>query len=269
MQLGDIFSDALKYPLSNYNNWLMVGVLWLICGLAGILAQFGFRAGILSMILGILGMLVMIVLLGYSLTVMKNGIESNPEIPDFDWSKNFVDGIKYVVVTFVYYIIPAIITTIIAVLTGYGPLSKIFTDSNMRKFEALNGTVTQADILNIVPADVWNALFTSMAVTAIIAIILFLIFTIFQYVAVCRLAKYETLGEAFNFKEIFSDIQEIGILKIIAFFVVSFVILFVLEFVFVFISIIPFIGLIIVALFGRSYLILFNNRALGLLYSEV
>ena len=269
MQLGDIFSDALKYPLSNYNNWLMVGVLCLICSLAAIVAQFGMYSSTLACALGVLGLLAIIVLLGYNLTVIKNGIESNPEIPDFDWVKNFVDGIKYIVVAFVYFIIPAIISTIIAILTGYGPLSKILTQSNLDKFAALNGTVTQSDILNIVPADVWNSLFTSIAVTAIIALILFIIFAIFQYIAICRLSKYGNFGEAFNFKEIYADIKKISILKIIAFLVISFVISSVIGIILGFIAIIPFIGLIIAALFGHSFIILFNGRSLGLLYSEV
>lgn len=267
MQLGDIFSDALKYPLSNYNNWLIVGVLCLICSLAAIVAQFGMYSSTLACALGVLGLLAIIVLLGYNLTVIKNGIESNPEIPDFDWVKNFVDGIKYIVVAFVYFIIPSIISTIIAILTGYGPLSKILTQSNLDKFAALNGTVTQNDIL--VPADVWNSLFTSIAVTAIIALILFIIFAIFQYIAICRLSKYGNLGEAFNFKEIYADIKKISILKIIAFLVISFVISSVIGIILGFIAIIPFIGLIIAALFGHSFIILFNGRSLGLLYSEV
>ena len=269
MQFGEIFSDSLKYPLSDYAKWLIVGVIVLICGLDRVLIQFGIFNSTLNLILHIVSLLASILLLGYGLSVIKNGIELNEGLPDFDWTKNFVDGIKYAIVTFVYYIIPAIITTIVAFITGYGPLSKILTESNLQKFMALNGTVTQADILNIVPEEVWASLFTAIAITAIVALILFIIFAIFQYIAVCRLAKYESLGEAFSFKEVYSDIREIGILKILGFIIVAFIISSIIGAVFSLVAAIPFVGIIIAPVVGYSFIALFNDRALGLLYSDV
>lgn len=269
MQLGEIISDALKYPFNDYGKWLVLGVLFIVCSLGSILAQFKVYNNILSLILIIVSVIVSIIVLGYALSVLRNGIELSDEIPDFDWTNNFVDGIKYVVVTFVYFLIPSIIVSIISFITGYGPLSKILTQQNMQKFAALNGTVTANDIFNIVPKEVWASLFTSIAITAIIALILFIIFAIFDYVALCRLAKYDSLGEAFAFKEVFSDIKEIGFLKILAYLIIALVISSIVGIILAFVSAVPFIGIIVAALFGNSFLILFNNRALGLLYSDV
>lgn len=269
MQLGEIFSDALKYPFNDYTKWLILGVLFIICSLGSILTQFRVYNSILSIILVIVSIIVTIIVLGYALSVLRNGIELSDEIPDFDWTNNFMDGIKYVIVSFVYFIIPSIIVTIIAFITGYGPLSKILTQQNMAKFAALNGTVTSNDIFAIVPQEVWAALFTSMAITAVIALILFIIFAIFNNVAICRLAKYDSFGAAFAFKDVFSDIKEIGILKIIAYLIIAFIISIIVGIILAFVSAVPFIGIIFAALFGNSFLILFNNRALGLLYSDV
>ena len=269
MQLGEIFTDALKYPLSDYKNWMIVGVVAVCCGLQAVFAQLGIYNQTLYTALSAISLILIIVLMGYGLSVIKEAIDFEDEIPAFDWVKNFVDGIKYIVVAFVYFIIPMIIVSIIGILLGGGPLSQIFTESNMQKFAALNGTVTQADILSIVPQGVWNSLFTAIAVTAIIAIVFFIVFAIFEYIAVCRMAKYDSLGEAFRVREIYSDIREIGILKIIAYLIIAILISSIAGMICAFISAIPYVGIIIAALVGYSFIFLFNNRALGLLYSDV
>lgn len=269
MQLGEIFTDALKYPLSDYKGWMIMGVVVLIGTLEAVFAQFGIYNDALYSIFGILSLIVSILLMGYGLSVIKCAIDLEDEIPAFDWVANFVDGIKYIVVSIVYFIIPAIIVAIIGILTASGPLSAIFTESNIEKFAAINGTVTQADILSIAPESVWTSLFTAIAVTAIIAIILFIIFAIFEYIAICRLAKYDSLGEAFRVGEIYSDIREIGILKIIAYLIIAIIISSIAGMIFAFVTAIPYVGVIIAALVGYSFILLFNNRALGLLYSEI
>lgn len=269
MQLGEIFTDAIKYPLSDYKKWMLVGVVVLCCSLQGVFAMMGIYNKALYALFSLISLILTILLMGYGLTVIKESIDLEDEIPDFDWVKNFVDGIKYLVVTLVYFIIPAIIVTIIGFSLGSGPLSVILTDSNVQKFIALNGTVTQADILSIAPQGVWNSLFTAIAITTIIAIVLFVLFAIFEYIAICRLAKYESLGEAFRVGEIYSDIREIGLLKIIAYLIIAIIISSIAGMIFAFVSAIPYVGIIIAALVGYSFILLFNNRALGLLYSEI
>ena len=43
MKLGEIFGDALKYPISNPQTLIIVGVIFLIANLTTLLAQFGVR----------------------------------------------------------------------------------------------------------------------------------------------------------------------------------------------------------------------------------
>ena len=129
---------------------------------------------------------------------------------------------------------------------------------------------TQANlVMQSIPQEAWNGLFTALAITGIIAIILFVIFGLFAEIAVCRLAKYDSFGEAFNFKEIYADLREIGILKVIGFIIVLAIIVFIIGLIIALITAIPYVGIIIACLVGNSFILLFSDRALGLLYSQV
>ena len=127
MEFGEIFKDALKYPISDYKALLIVGVLFLISSLVLVLAQFGVSDSTFSMVWAIVALLVSILLMGYALSVMKNGIELDDEIPAFDWVKNFVDGLKVLVVNIIYMIIPTIICGIIGFISIMPAISEIFS----------------------------------------------------------------------------------------------------------------------------------------------
>ncbi|WP_407380923.1 DUF4013 domain-containing protein [Methanobrevibacter sp.] len=266
MEFGEIFKDALKYPISDYKALLIVGVLFLISSLVLVLAQFGVSDSTFSMVWAIVALLVSILLMGYALSVMKNGIELDDEIPAFDWVKNFVDGLKVLVVNIIYMIIPTIICGIIGFISIMPAISEIFSSERIAR---MGSSADISIIFSTVPSSVWDSLFAGIAITAIIAIILFIIFGLFETIAQCRLAKYDSLGEAFSVGEIYSDIKEIGILKLIAFLIVLWIIACIIGIIGAFITAIPYVGLIIAALVVYPFILLYSNRALGLLYSDV
>ena len=267
MEFGEIFKNALKYPLSNPQMLLMIGVLFLIASLVAVLAQFGVYNNTFSLIWSIIALIILLIIIGYSISVLKNGIELNDEIPAFNWAENFVNGIKAIVVAFVYMIIPTIICGIIGTVSMGPALSRIFSPANINQIA--NSTTTVDIFVRSIPAEVWSGFFAGITVTVIVAIILFIIFGIFEEIAICRLAKYDSIGEAFSFGKIFDDVKKIGFLKMIAFLIVLSIISFVLAFIVGIITAIPFIGLIIACLVGNSFIFLFTNRALGLLYSDI
>ena len=87
--------------------------------------------------------------------------------------------------------------------------------------------------------------------------------------AVCRLAKYDSLGEALSIGEAIGDISKVGMLKVlitvIAVFIIGFIIAFICALIYNYHNII---GGLLLGIFG-VYAIFFYNRAIGLLYSEV
>lgn len=88
MDAGHIASDASKYPLSNFNRILILGILTILSSLI------------------IPGFLV----LGYLFKILKSTMEGSSELPIFDeWIQMFVDGLKVFVVLFIYSLVPLIL----------------------------------------------------------------------------------------------------------------------------------------------------------------
>ncbi|WP_407414554.1 DUF4013 domain-containing protein [Methanobrevibacter sp.] len=265
MEFGEIFSNALKYPVSDYQKLLMVGLVFIVASLPAVLALFGFYNSTFSTIWSIVSLIISILFLGYGLSVIRQSIDLNDEIPAFDWANNLVDGIKSFVVSFVYYLVPAIIVSIISIIS----LGSAFSTLPKSAIDAMGNATTTNAFINAIPPQTWAALGYGLAVVAIVAIILFIIFGLFQTVATCRLAKYGSLGEAFAFGEVYGDIKKIGILKLLGFLIVLAIIASVIGAVIGLLALIPFIGIIIGYLIGNSFILLFANRAIGLLYSDV
>ena len=269
MEIGEIFGDAFKYPISDFQKMLIVGVLYVICNLGSIFKQIGFYNSSIYFILSIVGFIISFILFGYGLSIIKASIDLDDIIPELDLKKNLVDGIKYFVVIFVYYIIPTIITIVIGLVLGAGPFLSVFSEKTMAGINAATTSDQIRQVLSSVPQEAWVSLFAVMAIVSIIAIILFIIFGTFAQIAVCRLAKYEKLGEAFSVGEIWEDLKEIGFFKVLAVVILSALICTVIHMVLGILGIIPIIGVIIICLIASSFTLLFSNRVLGLLYSEI
>ena len=166
-----------------------------------------------------------------------------------------IPGSALLVVQIVYYIIPAIITLIIGWITG--TFSAVFNIVNYVGQDLTNTTINATTAANSVPAEYWSALFTGLLITAIIGMILFIIFGLLLNIAMCRLAKYDDIGEALNFKEVIGDIQEIGIARYIGWYILLGLV-----------ASIPYIGILISFLVCTPFIALFGSRALGALYSD-
>lgn len=126
MELGEILSDALVYPFHNIKALVIYVILGIILGIAvggtvaaivvGIAAK-NALAVVGSGIIGIVIALVMAFMItGYELDIIKYGIERDPSSPGIDFIRQFINGVKYLVVYLVYMIIPIIIGAILAVI---------------------------------------------------------------------------------------------------------------------------------------------------------
>jgi hypothetical protein len=88
MEIGEIISDAVKYPSSNWKKVLILGVFFILS----------------FVIIGVF------LVLGYFLRILKSTIAGVDELPEFDdWGDMFVDGLKVLVVYIVYLLIPGIV----------------------------------------------------------------------------------------------------------------------------------------------------------------
>ena len=238
MDLSEMIGDAITYPLHNIKSLIIFMIIGIVGGLlsgmsivgmlAAVTGQNAVAAGGFGIIGLLIGIIAYLLISGYTLDIVKFGIERREDGPGIDFVRQIVNAIKLIVVNIVYYIVPAIIVWLLTTLLGNGIL------------------------------------------TLIIAFIVAVVFTFMQIMAICRLAKYDSLGEALAFGEALGDLSKAGgILKVLATIIVIFIIAIIIAFIIgIILNYNATIGGILLGIFG-VYFIFFSNRAIGLLYSEV
>lgn len=236
MEIGEIIMDALQYPLNNVKAlviYVALGILGAIVlavtGAAGFAAIGAKHAGfgILTFVGLIVMLIIELLIMGYGLDVIKIGINRENASPGIDIARQVINGIKMIIVAFVYLIIPVIIIAIL------------------------------------------NQINTTLG--AIVGLILLIIFSFALFMGMCRLANTESLGEALNISEAIKDISKVGVIKILAIIICTFVIQFILLFIAgLFLNlgdVGTFISAILMAIVN-VYMTFVTFRADGLLYSD-
>ena len=118
MNLREIIMDAIKYPINDTRKFLIFCALIILMSLSTVLPSYGLKDGTLSIILSLVTLIVSFIVLGYLIEVLKGGTEGVDTLPDFDYVKHFVIGIKALILDIIYFIIPAVIAIIVASATG-------------------------------------------------------------------------------------------------------------------------------------------------------
>jgi hypothetical protein len=258
MEISDIFKDAIKYPFKDIKMLLIIGVILLISSIFDAVgtATDNPAVNILGMVISLL---ISFIVMGYSMDILKVGIDVEDALPSLDLKGDFKKGIKLFLVTIVYYIIPVIITAVIAIFTGSYAIVKL-------------ADLNPAD--NATFAEVANHLFTpdlmaAMAIVVIVAIVLYVIFTMLAIMGESRLAKTGSIDEAISFRQSYYDLKEIGVGKTLAVLIVLYILIFVALAISAFIFLIPIAGALIVRLIVAPFLVFMQFRAFGLLYSQI
>ena len=126
MSISEMFSDALAYPFNNIKALLLYVVLGIIVALLGGATIVDFAVafttkgvgGAALAGLGIVGVILFVLVVflveGYALDIIKYGIERRSDGPGIDFGRQVSNAIKLVVVSIVYYVVPAIITLILS-----------------------------------------------------------------------------------------------------------------------------------------------------------
>ena len=275
MEITEIIKDSLMFPANNLKALAIYIAITFVVGIlvaGGIFSALGIQNsalyGILSFILFIIAILVGFILSGYEIDIIKTGIEFEDLAPDFDWKADLIRGIKAIIVAIVYFIIPAIITLIVAFITNVpGNIVNMTQYINQTAVNA-NGTVVANSVLEMVPESVMSGLVGSITITLLVAAVLFIIFSFIQVMANSRLANTDSLGEALNIPEAVKDISRIGVGKVLAtlilVFIVALVINAILSAVYQQVPQLSILNIIV-----TPYLMFFTNRATGLLYSDI
>ena len=267
MNLREVITDAIKFPISDIRKFLIFCILIILMSLSTVLPSYGLKNDTLSIILSLVTLIVTFVVLGYSIDVIKSGTDGDDTLPDFDYVKQFVLGIKALILDIIYFIIPAVITIIVASASG---LFSSFTKIVYISMDAIaNETTNMTMILAAVPKSTMDTFTNALGITLIAAIILFIIFSFLSFTAQVRFAKTGSGTEGLRFREILRDISKVGLIKIIVTLIVIYIIALALVFVITLIGLIPYVGVFIGIFVGVPFVLLFLYRAIGLLYSEI
>jgi hypothetical protein len=271
MELTEIFKDSLIYPTKDWNKLVILGALMTIASvftISAVISVFTMNfllTGVFALIAAISFLIVGLIYNGYSLSIIKETIENKQlsddinSFPDFDWTRNIVDGIKVFILGIVYMIIPLIITVIFAYALGLFNVGTINQYVTFTNGSYLSNSASFVDLrqfsLNI---NIMQGVFS----------ILTLIFTLFMMIAKAKLAETSKLSSIFEFKEIFNSISKIRWGNYIVWYILLIIIEIIIGFIGGLIALIPIIGLIVFFLIFVPVLLIFESRAIGLIYNE-
>ena len=248
MDIGDLVSDALKYPLSDWTKILMLGIILVIAGIANISRTFIADNTLIS-VLGIIGLIVGLLGYGYFFRIIKSSLAGISELPSFDdLVTMFIDGIKVAIVGLIY-AIPAII------------LILIFAAS-----------IIISLISN--PSAVAVGALIGAGIGIILAMLYMLVITPIIAMAVAHMAHNDgEFGAAFRFSEILDKIGNIGWGDIIVWYIVTGIIYIILAAIGGFITslfglIHPVVTLVLMSLIVTPYLQMYVARSVALVYSS-
>lgn len=101
MEIGEIISDSISFPSTDWTKVLILGIMFLT-----------------SFIIIIPIFMVM----GYCFRILKSSLAGFNELPDFDMlGEMFVDGLKVFIVNFIYFIIP----TMVIIIGGWTSIASV------------------------------------------------------------------------------------------------------------------------------------------------
>lgn len=226
MKLNKIISDSFKYMGSNPEHLNINRKRWLVFGL---------------LMFTTLVIIPIIFVTGYALRVTRRTIHGDSEMPEYkEWTTMFLDGLKVIVITIIYYIVPAIL-----VILGAGQFYLVLYMYDLLDMSMINWPLLLVGILLFIPA-----------------IMLYMM-------AFSNMARYNKLKAAFNMGEILQTIKKVGYGKFILWWLVT-----------MFISAIfasaghliemgsSMVGFFMVPILINSFITLFQARSMGLIYLE-
>jgi hypothetical protein len=249
--VGDSFAYAKEGLVGHYGKWIILIILsfipaipimaGVIFGILTLMSSPATFVAVLAVAI-IIAVILSFPLLGYMVLIYK-GEKPAPEVAN--WGALFSNGLKLFIVHLIY-AIPVMI--IAAVVLGSTLLTVVLTASqSVTNPESMMGLI--------------GALIFGFIILIIVAFIIWII----EATAVVRFSRTNSIGEAFNFGEIFARISKIGVGSYILALIIMAVIIGIIV---VILEVIPFIGPIILIIVA-PILALFEARYLSLLYDSV
>jgi len=265
MNILGLYNDSLSYPSKDIDKLLTLGVLFFLDGIISLLPSIAIALNqtlatqILYFISNIIGIVVVLVAIGYTISIVKNTIVGSA-MPSIKVIKNIVDGLKLFIISIIYYIMPFAIALIIAyfmgVLNSIVELSLIYLNYGPEVASHIPNLGSLSFNMDLVIAG------------TVIVVFLFILVTLVLIIAIARFADTNSVKSSLDIKEIINDIGKISWRKYLISLLLFLIILLAIFIVTLVVSVIPFVGLIIFFLLLLPFMAIFSGRTLGLIYRE-
>jgi hypothetical protein len=232
LDIGDVISDSMKYPSTDWKKVIILGLLFMFSFL----------------------IIPLFLLYGYIFRVIKASLAGVEGLPDYEeWGEMLLDGIKLFLV-YIIYMLPAIIIAIYSIMMFAIALHSL---TYLNPATTINPTIIYGLIGGNVALGIGFAIVYSLIVHPIMA------------VGIGNMAFYNgDLGSAFKLGDIFSTISKIGWVDLIIWYVAIIIVGLTIFVVGTLIAMVPLLGWLFITLLVYPYLYLFFGRALAWLYSS-
>lgn len=115
--MGEIVKDSLKYPLSNWKSYMILGIIVIFANLYADIQVFN-RNNELIMILWIIGAIIGIFTYGYMFKIINSSLANVNVLPEFNGLvKIFTNGFKVLIVGIIY-LIPVFLLGLVGLFSG-------------------------------------------------------------------------------------------------------------------------------------------------------
>jgi hypothetical protein len=226
MDFGNVVSESFDYAKEGlWGKWTR----WILMIIASIIFPF---------------------MMGYILRVYR-GQKPVPEIDN--WGTLFIDGLKFLVIAVVY-----AIPVIIVLLFSFMPLISV-----MAKEMPPGAFVGGSQMAPVMTAAVSRAI-AGFLLGLVVLVVLSIIIALVEFIGIIRFARTGSIGEAFNFGEIFAQIDRIGWLNYIISLIIMVIIVGIISGI---VMIIPFINWVLLFIIS-PFLALFQARYITQVYDS-
>lgn len=270
MNVGEIVKDSLRYPFTDWKKILILGFIIVVSGITSYL-----KLGVTNNILIVFSIVIVLItgflVDGYTFRIIKSSLGGSDKLPEFNkWQLMLTDGFKVFIVFMTYVTIPIVIIlslTLLALRIDFSLFEQNYTslvDSNLINplifvtSEILKGT----ENLLAISLDVFPLQFALLY--------LILIMPIF-FVATANMAYEGEFKDAFRLLEILEIIRDIGLIKLIKWYILTVMVLLMVNLIgyalsyLLFLLNIQTVG-IILNLILIPFIYIFYGRAIALFY---
>lgn len=232
MDIGDVISDSMRYPSTDWKKIILLGLFFMFSFL----------------------IIPLFLLYGYVFRAIKASLAGVEDLPDYEeWGEMLVDGIKIFLVKIIY-MLPALIIGIYSIF--------MFAMA-LQSFSKINPATA------IDPSIIYSLIGGSAALGIGFAIIYGLLVYPIMAVGIGNMAFYNgDLGSAFKLGDIFSTMSNIGWVDVIIWYIAVIIVSITVFVAGILIGIVPIVGWLVITLIVYPYLYLFFGRALAWLYAS-